>query len=544
MNQDELSPCINNHELWLNSNGIEGSQFTPIDLSGVDIKNTNLQKADFSKAENLFPEQLAGSNLKGTKLPEDFYKQETLDNIAETSKKAQSVFLIMLLGSLYCLLTVVSTTLPAFFNNTPSVPLPILQTKIPIVYFYWVAPLYLLGTYAYFHSYILRLWERLAKLPNIFPDGESLRNKVYPWLLNDLASQYHGNQKNTSTNFQGLQNVLVLILAWAMVPITILFFIWKSFILPGNQGWWLNDWQLAVCIWSIGIGTFSYRHGIAVLRGKKANNSNTKPFYFVFIGVFIIASLSLNILEKKFQIKGNFSGKDLQGADFQGTSLQGIKFQSAGLERAKINFAEWSDINLSQAQLQYAELKNTRFIDSVLNGANFTKADLSGADLRDAELGNVNFRGATLIETIFIDAKIKNTKFAKANLTGAIFTRADLKDANFYNSILEGAVLIKANLTSVWFVDTNLINANLLEANLINTNLKRANLTNANLGRADLTDANLKEAKLENVDMTTTKGLLQMQIDQACVKPSALLPEGLKKPEWNPECEQFWLKKK
>jgi hypothetical protein len=50
-----------------------------------------------------------------------------------------------------------------------------------------MAPLILLGVYFYLHLYLQRLWRDLSTLPAVFPDGEALDEKAYPWLLNGLG---------------------------------------------------------------------------------------------------------------------------------------------------------------------------------------------------------------------------------------------------------------------------------------------------------------------------------------------------------------------
>ena len=47
-----------------------------------------------------------------------------------------------------------------------------------------------MALFIYFHIYLQRLWEVLATLPAIFPDGRRLDERSHPWLLGDLVRRY------------------------------------------------------------------------------------------------------------------------------------------------------------------------------------------------------------------------------------------------------------------------------------------------------------------------------------------------------------------
>ena len=85
----------------------------------------------------------------------------------------------MLLGCVYSWLTIATTTDVKLLTNTASSPLPIIGTEIPIAWFYIAAPLVLIALYLYFHFYLQGLWESLASLPAIFPDGKRLDERAY-----------------------------------------------------------------------------------------------------------------------------------------------------------------------------------------------------------------------------------------------------------------------------------------------------------------------------------------------------------------------------
>ena len=187
---DEVHHIQKDHELWLNSKGQEGkkadfsncsltskARFVRVDyedvsfrsadlcsiifenmhLTDADFRDANLQGTVFNKVEGLSSGQLAGSDVTGAKLGEDIQKFESLDIIKEASKNARKLFLAMLLGCVYAIITIATTTDARLIANSASSPLPIIGVEIPIAGFYWAAPLLLVGLYLYFHIYMQRL---------------------------------------------------------------------------------------------------------------------------------------------------------------------------------------------------------------------------------------------------------------------------------------------------------------------------------------------------------------------------------------------------
>jgi hypothetical protein len=228
MDPKELSRILDTHKLWLNSCGKDGqsadlhdasltgsrdlcgvdlrqsilngakfensdlananfqgaelrrANFANANLRGTILREADLQNADLETANFLLTSQLAGANVAGAKLPPAIAEFEGLKTIAEATSNAQKMFIAMLAGCLYCWLTIGTTTDAALLTNSASSPLPIIGTALPIVGFYLVAPVLLVAVYFYFHLNMQRLWEALADLPAVFPDGRTLDKKADP----------------------------------------------------------------------------------------------------------------------------------------------------------------------------------------------------------------------------------------------------------------------------------------------------------------------------------------------------------------------------
>src|SRR5262249_1734228 len=102
--------------------------------------------------------------------------------------------------------------------------LPIIDTEVPIVGFYLLAPLILLGLYLYHHLYLQRLWEGLAVLPAVFPDGRTVDERTYPWLLNGLVYVYFQHLCDLRPALWRLQQWLSILTAWCVAPLTLCLF--------------------------------------------------------------------------------------------------------------------------------------------------------------------------------------------------------------------------------------------------------------------------------------------------------------------------------
>jgi len=160
------------------------AKFGSRNLAGTALQESVLNDADLSAVTGLQAAQLAGADLSGAQLPEYLANLfQDLGTAKAISENAQKLFVAMLAACLYSWLTIATTTDANLVTNRTSSPLPVIQTSIPIVAFYAVTPLLLLGVYLYFHFYLQKLWEELGTLPAIFSDGRPLETKADPWLL-------------------------------------------------------------------------------------------------------------------------------------------------------------------------------------------------------------------------------------------------------------------------------------------------------------------------------------------------------------------------
>jgi uncharacterized protein YjbI with pentapeptide repeats len=553
-----------------NSNLVE-ADFENANLTGADFQgaalrrakfgnaklggNTRLREADLRNAdlEDVFylqTAQLAGADVAGAKLPKPIAEFEGLKTIAEATSNAQKLFVAMLGGCLYSWLTIGTTKDAALLTNSASSPLPIIGTALPSVGFYMVAPVVLLAMYFYFHLNMQRLWEALADLPAVFPDGRSLDKRADPWLLNGLVSAHFVRLRRQRPSLSGVQQWLSILLAWWVVPVT-LFAFWGRF-LPRHD-WSGTSLHIGLLALVIGFAWMSYRLARATLRGAPRTSFRWRQawrdirtykriagilvvcvvaiiFYFTSFGAIngipsttsaeLESSYSLQRLVPRllehigFSAFANLFEEDVstKPASWTGKTEEYLLVKGARLRGANMQYA-----NASSAFLANADLIGANLQDINLGYADLTKANLRLVNLNRADLSGADIKGGILAFAKLAGAKLSRVNLSKARLNYAILWRADLAEAN-----LSGVDLRFADLSGADLKDADLNGAYLSEADLFDADLRGANLSGADFSRAKLFRTNLR-----GVNLTNVKGLTKSQLDEAEKDEKTRLPSDL-----------------
>lgn len=196
----------------------------PANLTGAKLRDSNLTAARMSDVKGLTSASLAGTNLTRAKLPPEIAAFELLDYVGEISKTARGTFLAMIGACFYCWLTIATASVRSG-DQRSTVNLPIIDTPVPVLGFFLVAPVIILSTYIYLHMYLIRLWTGLGTLPAFFPDGRSLDEKAYPWPLTSMVRLFMPLLKEGRPPLWWLQVAMSVLLAWILVPITELAFV-------------------------------------------------------------------------------------------------------------------------------------------------------------------------------------------------------------------------------------------------------------------------------------------------------------------------------
>lgn len=502
--------------------------FREADLEGADFRGADLREADFTGCRNLLPYQLAGADLSGSRLPADLEKFASLPHVDAATRHAQTLFSTQLLVCVFCWLTIFVTTDPGLLTNTIETPLPIINTKINIVMFYWAGPALLFCLYLYFHLCLQRLWEALATLPAYFPDGRPLPQRLHPWLLHGLIWAFFPRLRRDRPVLTWLQNLLNKFLAWWLAPIT-LFFLWGRY-LPAHER--------VVTAVQIGLLTLAVTAGLAFsfLARRTLRLQDRRPFrwltawrdlrlyqvgtfclgIFLMVGAFAVFSYyafqgrfakEYHILvEEKMQeklnpyIKSPHISTKMFAAISYGISLGFLTDKSyADLREA--------EVSTKPANWAYNKPEDLRKV----KGAKLRRRNLCGAEVSKAFLVNADLQWANLQGADLWQAKLQGADLFRAKLQGALLIGAKLQGALLRYAKLQGAHLFEANLQE----------AKLYWANLQGADLSHAILQGVDLSGAELQGAKLSGAELQGADLESTKGLTKEQLVVATGWPLA-----------------------
>jgi uncharacterized protein YjbI with pentapeptide repeats len=136
-------------------------------------------------------------------------------------------------------------------------------------------------------------------------------------------------------------------------------------------------------------------------------------------------------------------------------------------------------------------LKGASFDYAILPRVDFTGADLEGATFGIAQLDRASFERAQLQGASFVGARLRGASFTGAHLEGSLFVSAQLQGASLAVAQLQGASLNNTRLQG-----SNLGGAQLQGASLRTARLQGASLFGAQLQAADLWGAQLQAADL------------------------------------------------
>ena len=507
------------------------ADFANADLYEASLRNANLRSAKLAECRGAIrQEQLAGSDITNATLPPQLTTLlEKLDNVKSISESARKLFLAVLAACLYCWLTIATTTDLNLITNRISSPLPIIQTAIPIVGFYVVAPLLLLCTYLYFHFYLQKLWEELGSLPAYLQDGRPLHAKVDPWLLNDLVRAHLPLLNSDRPFLSYLQLWISVLLAWWFVPLT-LFLFWGRYI--RKHEWYGTGLHIVLLTISFLAGVCLYRLAIATLHHGERRSFNWK---LMFKGVLLsprtamtLAGLILLAMISYGAIQGTPSEPFYVGHQITGSTSAALGPRTwvprltalfgysvfADLRNAELSTKKtiWTERNpddplsVSGIDLQGANLRFANLSGAFLPFSNLTHADLTGVNLEAADLAGSRLDKANISEAYLVSANLPHATMKGVNLMGANLVQADLTGSDLSDAILTKALLYDTKLSSADLGSANLTSSDLQYADFSHASLVGARLNGAGLQGADLTDAhfsssNLKSALLDKADL-------------------------------------------
>lgn len=109
-----------------------------------------------------------------------------LERIEAISVNARTTWFGLLGLLAFVLVTLLGVEDIDFFGYGRETDLPLIGVSVPTTTFFVAAPILTTAVYAYFHFYLLKLWDALGRAPARI-GREPLGDRIHPWLLSDAA---------------------------------------------------------------------------------------------------------------------------------------------------------------------------------------------------------------------------------------------------------------------------------------------------------------------------------------------------------------------
>lgn len=467
-----------------------------------------------------------------------------LNSLNGSADRLQTLWFSFLGLTLYLAITAAGTTHRMLLLREPQT-LPILNIKIDLLAFYFIAP----PLYLVFHLYVLLMLMLLARTAAPFESElratlpiEADRERYRARIGNALFLQLLVGPNTKRAGFNGVLLTSIAVITIVLGPIWTLILMQWMF-LPYHDltiTWWHRVLVLADLALIIAMGrsliTFGrvenpllslfpprerWRDGWAVAdftvigmvlllsfwegrwAGEKyigrADISATSRGFFggpvdrLFLSNEIIVGESrLDEVEREITSRGgsgfvptrNFDHRDLQAAVLPGADLRAVSLLGADMRGADLEYARLEGASLDRAQLQGADLKNARLQGAYLDAAQLQGADLNNARLQGAHLGDPQLQGADLRQ-----ARLQGADLSRAQLQGADLNGAQLQGADLDRAQLQGADLNGAQMQGAQLPFALLQGADLRQARLQGADLRGAGLQGADLGESEMSDS-------------------------------------------------------
>jgi uncharacterized protein YjbI with pentapeptide repeats len=518
-------------------------------LEGATLLATQFQQANFQAAElrgatGLLSPQLAGTNLFSALLPETISPLEGLKLVRQTARNGGWFLGVTILLDALAAMRVFTTPDAQLVTNSSALPFASFQSALPYVPFYLFGPVVILCLYVCFHLYMQRLWDGIAQMPAIFPDGRRLDASL-PWFARWSARTHFQWLRKSQSPLAFLEAAIAKLFLYWFAPVTVLLFWARYMRLEDLRGTALHIFLAVGAV--VAAVNFPRMAGKSFESDSPRRGNERRPTHGFFgefhksvppaIGLFLflisigtylgvphdyrsaqgssagaIRAMAPDLLwtvgfnpfaqltEAEVSTKpSGWTGSEeeiakVKGANLNGLRLRYIQAYGAFLVKAHLWRADLRNAYLSEADLREANLRQVDLQLAVLDGAKLQRAALPEANLRNANLDRANLGGANLSFAVLADATLLD-----ATLDGANLYKSDLRTAQ-----LQRASLKKSDLREAALENSNLTMANLGESYLISTNMSGARLKNADLSRAILTDAVLRNSDLSGALMQGT----------------------------------------
>lgn len=459
------------------------------------------------------------------------------DAVDEASGFVRGLWVTFVSLGAYLVIATASVTHSQLFLETP-IKLPLLDVNLPLVAFFWAAPLLFIIFHFYLLLQLVVLAEKVRRLNEVIAGADlnkGLRHKLRLLLPNDLMVQFLAGPRKRREGTMGFMFRFVVWITVVAAPLFLLLLIQykflpyqNEFVTWTNRGMVLIDLALLWMLWRLIIidvdeqlrkgwkaswaaiaenvaGTlFVVACSFVALTFPGERLDGLAPqqlFHSVFAWQFPLTPLDVNEMAERARepwlvrtIKSSMlllSSRDMDGHEFWLKHVPEARRLIPG--NLRLQQAELIDVDKLKkiegrpvaSSANPWEGERTQ----VFNARKFVAANLYKADLRRMDLQDLVFDRANLVE---------------ANLDGVMMRRSSLNDVLLDNAQLSGASLDHSSLVHASLGSANLRRASLYFVDLRNSNMRAAALQGAILDKAWLQGADLNFASLQGARLFST----------------------------------------
>ena len=453
--------------------------------------------------------RVADDTLKLAKRANDL--EAIQKSVADASSISTGIWLSYLFVLFYFAVAAAAVTHTDLLLENP-VKLPFLNIELPLIAFFFLAPLIFLVVHAYTMVHFVLLAKKAFRfhhrLFEEFPGANgnsSIRDGLRQQLPSNIFVQFlAGPSEIRDTGF----GRLLKFIAWATLvfgPIALLLLIQIQFLAYHHAiiTWThrialLTDFLIIWWLWRKILG------GHADLRGWRAWKTSTKA------SIAIAASTATFLFSWTVAtFPGEWQRAPLQWFAFAEPTRINAAIFNGDVDPITRRRTSWSSntlvlpgFNLNEARkgdlkAYSIDLRGRHLEGAVFEGANFGKeADLTGAYLQGAALSNARLMGA-----LFDGARLQGASLAGAWLQGSSFDSVYLQGGSL-KAKLQGASLYGANLQGASFYDTDLQGTRLDYAHLHGARFSLARLQATTLANSELFGVSFERTWLLGVDLS------------------------------------------